>query len=123
MNRQRCVYSADLEDRCACWSRYEVIDRYALSGEGAAFDAAGSDARLKQNTLFALTKSYIDSNTPISGPGNEANSDFVSSGFGVGVVGRDPGVSTPSPIVLNVEPNDQASGISSWIATYASLMS
>ena len=120
MNKQRYVYSADLVDRCACWSRYEVMDRYALRGEGtpfaAAAAAAGNDARLKQKTLFALTKSYVDSKTPISGPGSAANSDLVSSGFGVGVVGRDPGASTPKPIVLNVEPSDQASGMSSWMA-------
>lgn len=117
------MYSADRVDRCACCSRYDVIDRNALSGEGVSFEGAGNEAKLKQKTLFAFTKSYIESNTPISGPGNAAKSDLVSSGFGVGVVGRDPGASTPSPIVLNVDPKDHASGTSSCIATYVSLMS
>jgi hypothetical protein len=99
------------------------MERYALNGEGDPFAAAGNDAKVKQKTLFALTKSYTDSKTPISGPGSAANSDLVSSGFGVGVVGRDPGANTPRPMVLNVEPKDQASGTSSWIAIYASLTS
>lgn len=117
MNRHRYVYRVHLDDRCACCSRYDVMERNALNGEGASLEGAGKDARLKQNTLFALTKSYTASNTPISGPGNAAKSDLVSSGFGVGVVGRDPGARTPSPIVLRVEPMDQASGTSSWMAT------
>jgi hypothetical protein len=65
------VYRAALAERCACWNMYEVRERYALKGEGSVLSAAPVLTRLKQKTLLAFAKSYMESNMPISGPGLE----------------------------------------------------
>jgi hypothetical protein len=69
------VYSAALVDRCACWNRYEVNERYALSGDASPLFSDASVTRLKQKTLLAFAKSYVERSTPTSGPGLE---EFVS---------------------------------------------
>jgi hypothetical protein len=48
---------------------YEVRERYALSGDGSLLSGEPDLTRLKQKTLLALAKSYVESSTPISGPG------------------------------------------------------
>lgn len=63
------MYREALVDRCACWNRYEVSDRYALNGERSLFSVSERLIRLEQNTLLALANSYVESKTPISGPG------------------------------------------------------
>jgi hypothetical protein len=69
MNRLRYEYSDALVERWACWKRYEVNERYALIGEGSPVFSGCNVAKLKQKTLFALAKSYVERRMPISGPG------------------------------------------------------
>jgi hypothetical protein len=69
MKRLRYEYSAALVERCACWNRYDVKERYALNGEASMFFSACTVTKLKQNTLFALAKSYVERRIPASGPG------------------------------------------------------
>lgn len=131
------MYAADRGERCACWKRYDVNDRNKLIGGLAPADSAVEVTRLKQNNLFALAKSYVESRIPASGPGlyllvspkvdgkvmsySERKMFFACSAVGVGVVGRDPGAKAPNPMYDKVFPMLQLSGRSSCTAMYLSL--
>ena len=69
MKRLRYVYKEALVDRCACWNKYDVNDKYALKGDVSRWSLGFSVTKLEQKTLFAFAKSYIESIAPTSGPG------------------------------------------------------
>lgn len=49
--------------------RYDVNERKELMGDDSVLTSAGSVTRLKQNSLFACAKSYVERRMAASGPG------------------------------------------------------
>ena len=55
-------------DEYECCNRYDVSERKLLIGTSAPF-SAGKETKLKQNSLFACTKSYVARSITASCPG------------------------------------------------------
>jgi hypothetical protein len=69
VKRQRYAWYEQRVERWACWKRYEVRDKNELMGDDLFLFSAGRVTRLKQNNLFALAKSYVESKIVASVPG------------------------------------------------------